>query len=80
MRNRLRIDTSVKTNTPIKPDAARSAALFGCTVEQAKRLLSKNADGLRTMADKAARTGKKVNGYTEAELRTSAAQYAEAAR
>lgn len=80
MRNRLRIDNTVKTTNPIKPDAARSAALFGCTVEQAKRLLSKNADGLRQMAEKAESTGKKYRGYTAAELRASEADYREASR
>lgn len=68
------------TNSQIKPDAARSARVFGCTIEQAKRLLAKNADGFRAMADKAARTGKKVNGYDERELRASAAEYTEAAK
>lgn len=65
--------------TPIKPDAARSANVLGCTVEQAKRLLAKNAASLLWMADKAACKGGRYNGYTEAELRFSAAQYAEAA-
>lgn len=80
MRNRLRIDTSVKTNNPIKPDAARCAAAFGCTIEQAKRQLAKNADGLRRMAEKAESTGKKYNGYTAAELRASEAAYREASQ
>ena len=64
--------------TPIKPSAERTAKTFGCTIEQAKRQFAKNAKGLREMADKAKRTGKKVNGYTEAELSLSAAQYLEA--
>ncbi len=66
--------------TPIKPNAARMAALFGCTVERAKVLLAKNAKGFVEMADSAAKTGRKYNGYTEAELRQSAADYAEASR
>ena len=65
-------------NSPVKPDAARSAKMFGCSIEQAKRLMKKNAEGLAQMAEKAARTGKKVNGYTETELRASAADYAAA--
>ena len=65
---------------PIKPNAARCAATFGCTIEQAKRLLGKNADGFRQMAEKAERTGKKFNGYTAAELRASEADYREAAK
>ena len=66
--------------TPIVPNAERAARLVGCTVEQAKRMFAKNAVGFSEMADKAARTGKKVNGYTEIELRTSAKQFAEASK
>jgi hypothetical protein len=61
--------------THVKPDAARSAAAFGCTIEQAKRLMSQNAASLLQMADKAKRTGKLVNGYSEADLRASAEEY-----
>lgn len=64
-----------KMKTSIAPDATRSAAVFGCTVEQAKRLMAKNAAALAQMADKANRNGGKCNNYTEAELRASAAQY-----
>ena len=64
--------------TPTKPDAARSAGQFGCTIEQAKRMFAKNADGFRAMAAKAESTGKKVSGYTAAELRLSETQYREA--
>jgi len=61
--------------SPQKPNAERSAKIFGCSIEQAKRLMAQNANGLLKMADKAASTGKKVNGYTESELRLSAADY-----
>jgi len=71
---------TVITNNPIKPSAPRCAAVFGCTVEQAKRLFAKNADGLRWMAAKAEKTGKKYNGYTAAELRASEAAYREASQ
>ena len=80
MRNRLRIDAGVKTNSPIKPDAARCAARFGCSIERAKQLLAQNADGFRVMAEKAERTGGIVNGYTAAELRVSEADYRKASQ
>ena len=35
---------------PIKPNATESALLFGCTVERAKEVFAKNADGFRQMA------------------------------
>jgi hypothetical protein len=41
---------------------------FGCTADQARALYRKNAEGLRQMQAKAARTGRKVGGYTAAEL------------
>lgn len=66
--------------TPIAPNAERSARIFGCSVEQAKRLMAKNAAGLSQMADRAAKTGRKVQGYAETELRMSAAQYEAASR
>jgi hypothetical protein len=40
---------------------------------------TRNADGLRQMADKAARTGKRVGGCTEARLRADEARYRELA-
>ena len=58
-----------------KPNAEVSAAVFGCTVQQAKRLFAKNADGFRAMAEKAERTGERVNGYSAEELRRSEAEY-----
>ncbi len=65
----------MKTNTPIKPDAERCAARFGCSIERAKQMLAQNADGFRLMAEKAERTGCMVGGYTAAELRASEADY-----
>jgi uncharacterized protein YjcR len=52
------------------------AAMLGCTVEQAKNLYWKNAQGMREMARKAAahKTGKH-NGYTEKQLLDKAATY-----
>ena len=64
-----------QTANPVKPDAIRSAKMFGCSVEQAKRLFAQNAQSMTQMANKAASTGKKVNGYSEADLRKSASEY-----
>jgi len=66
--------------TPAVPNAERSARIFGCTTEQAKRLMALNAQGFRSMATKARKSHKKVNGYSVAELELSANQYAEAAK
>lgn len=65
---------------PIYPNAARTAALAGCTIEQAKAGLAKNAKGFLEMAGRAARKGGRYNGYSEAELRQSARDYEEASR
>lgn len=67
-------------STPIPPNAERTARVFECTVEQAKAQMAKNAKGLAQMAERAASTGRKCNGYTEAELRLSARQYLEASK
>lgn len=66
--------------TPGIPNAERSARVFGCTVEQAKALMARNAAGLQKMAERAAKTGRKYRGYTETELRESASDYLEASR
>lgn len=65
----------MNSTLPIQPNAAASAKRFGCTVAQAKALFAKNAVGFRQMAEKAERTGRKVNGYTSAQLRASEAAY-----
>jgi hypothetical protein len=62
------------------PNAARSASVFGCTVEQARSLMARNSVVLSGMALKAKRTGKKVNGYTSAQLAASAADYCAASK
>lgn len=46
------------------------AKMLGCSVEQLKAQHAKNAIGLKEMLAKAIKTGKKVNGYTESQLRT----------
>lgn len=48
--------------------AVRTAAKFGCTVEQAQRALDKNVAQLSEMRDRARSTGKKVNNYTADQL------------
>jgi hypothetical protein len=58
-----------------KPNANLSAALLGCSVEQAKRQFAKNAAQLASMADKATATDRRVNGYTAEELRGMASDY-----
>lgn len=49
-------------------DAAQKAKSLGCTVEQLKAQYARNAEDLRVMLGKANSTGKKVNGYTAAQL------------
>lgn len=44
------------------------AAKFGCTEEQARAQLTKNRAEMLGMLEKARRTGKPVNNYTEAQL------------
>lgn len=45
------------------------------TEEQMKTQYRRNAEGLTKMADKAVRTGKKVNGYRPGELVVMAIQF-----
>ncbi len=66
--------------TPIKPNAEKSAKVFGCTLEQARVMFRRNAYKLMEMHAKAMKTGKKVNGYTAEELEQSAKDYLEAAQ
>lgn len=54
-------------------NATITAKFFGVTLEQARNGYKRGAEVLEGMADKAARTGRKVNGYTEVELRAKAA-------
>lgn len=62
------------------PNATRSASIFGCTPEQARRLFARNAAALDAMASKAEAKGGKINGYTAADLRSRSAAYTIAAR
>lgn len=55
------------------------AKVFGCSVEQAKAQLARNAQQLEAIADKARQTGRPVNHYTEKELREHAANFRTAA-
>lgn len=52
-----------------------AAQIFGCSIDSIREQYAKNAKGLRTMADKAQKTGKKVNGYTFAQLDEMAKEY-----
>lgn len=68
-----------KMNLP-PPTAEDIARMFGCTVAQVKALHARNAAQLAEMADKAERTGKKVNHYTAAQLREMSAAALERSR
>lgn len=48
------------------------AKKLGCTPGQVRHQFWRNAMQLSMMADKAERTGKRVNGFTELELRRMA--------
>jgi hypothetical protein len=48
------------------------AKLFGCTEAQARAQYAANAEQLASLATKAERSGKKVNGYTAEQLRLHA--------
>ena len=73
-------DKHAMTRVPQIPSVARCVAAFGCTPEQAARLLARNAIALGSMAAKAERTRKPVNGYSANELRQSQADYSAASR
>jgi hypothetical protein len=60
-------------------NAEQVAKIFGCTVEQARAQYLANAASLRNDAAKAARTGKKVRGYTEAQCIAAAEKMEKAA-
>ena len=47
---------------------AQIAKFFKCTPEQLSAQYARNAFDLSKMADKASKTGKKVNGYTAVQL------------
>lgn len=49
--------------------------MFGCTMEQLNAQYASNAGVLKGMHEKAKRTGKKVNGYTEQQLKAHTARY-----
>lgn len=52
------------------------AARFRCTTDQIRAQFKRNADDLAAMAAVAERKGRKVNGYTAAELRAKSAKMA----
>lgn len=51
------------------------ANFFGVSTDNLKRQYAENAKVLETMHAKAVKTGKKVNGYTAAQLQTMTEQY-----
>jgi len=61
-------------------NAKTVAAIFGCTEAQAKAQYAKNAAQLSSMAAKAHRTGRKINGCTERQLSRWAMQQAQQAK
>lgn len=58
---------------------AQIAAMFGCSVEQARAQLLANAQQMAGMAAKARAAGKRLRGYTAEQLEANAAAYAAAA-
>jgi hypothetical protein len=54
------------------PSAQEVALIFGCTPEQVRAQYLRNAKQLAEMAERAHVTGRKFNGFTEAELRQHA--------
>jgi glycyl-tRNA synthetase beta subunit len=51
------------------PTLAQFCKAFGCSIEQAKALKAKNKGQLTEMYYEAAKSGKRVNGYTSEQLR-----------
>jgi hypothetical protein len=49
-------------------NATKTAAIFGCSPQQAEVQMRKNLAGLQSMEAKARSTGRKVNGYTADDL------------
>lgn len=53
----------------------QQCAVFKCTPEQAKALHAQNAKAMRDMQKRAEQSGRKVNGYTAAQLSAHAAMH-----
>lgn len=68
-------NTTMKT----RPTCAEIAARLGITPAQARAGFLRNAASLRGMAAKADSTGRKVNGFTAAQLHAMAADAAQSA-
>lgn len=60
---------------PLPSTKSQMANFFGCSVSQIEIQIQANINGLQRMLDKAILTGKKVNGYTEFQLRESIQKY-----
>jgi hypothetical protein len=64
-----------KKMTTTTPDFKNICSFFKCTMEQLHTQYVANAAGLKNMHNKAIETGKKVNGYTEAQLEAMVEKY-----
>jgi hypothetical protein len=53
----------------------QTCKLFGCTTEQLNKQYAQNAIGLQRMLNKAIETKKKVNGYSENQLKNMVDEY-----
>lgn len=51
-----------------KPTPSQIAKIFGCTEQQVRKQFASNAKQLSSMASKAQRTSRKVNGFTAEQL------------
>ncbi len=59
----------------MKATKEQMCKLYGCTMEQLNSQFKENASGLNKMADKAKKTGVKVNGFTGKYLSERAEEY-----
>lgn len=60
--------------------AGQTAKMFGVSVSQIKKQYAENLKGLKRMLEKAQKTGKKVNGYTEDQLISMVEKYSKLAK
>jgi len=65
-------------NLAKKPNAAESARIFGCTIEQAKRMFKRNADEALVMIERAKARGGIYNRYSLEQLVAMERDYREA--
>lgn len=58
----------------------QTAKMFGVSVSQIKKQYSENLKGLKKMLEKAQKTGKRVNGYSEVQLAAMVEKYSTLAK